>query len=87
MPVKIFRTPRADQQIRSRAKSEQKKDDNRDPEVNVYAELYRLVGHELPPSERRTKPPCCGPDGSAPAFGPAAEDLARRATEIRRTRR
>ncbi|MFF5082413.1 hypothetical protein ACFY36_35660 [Actinoplanes sp. NPDC000266] len=61
--------------------------DDSDPDVNIYAELYRLVGHEPEPSEKRTKPPCCGKDGDAPALGQAAEDLALRATEIRKTRR
>lgn len=144
MSVKIFRTRRADQQLRSRRKDEQKKviaflrdleangcaalsyrltgadplerlcdkhlgarhrvivafesqqtawlllvadHDDSDPDFNVYAELYRLVGHEPESSEKRTKPPCCGEDGSAPALGQAAEDLALRASEIRKTRR
>ncbi|WP_433376696.1 hypothetical protein ACQPZX_08315 [Actinoplanes sp. CA-142083] len=144
MSVKIFRTPRADQQLRSRSKGDQKKviaflrdleangcaalsyrltgsdplerlcdkhlggrlrvivafeseqtawlmlvadHDDSDPDFNIYAELYRLVGHEPEPSEKRTKPPCCGEDGTAPALGQAAEDLALRATEIRKTRR
>lgn len=144
MTIKIFRTPRADQQLRSRPRGDQKKviaflrdlesngcaalsyrltgadplerlcdkhlgarlrvivafesqqtawlllvadHDDADPEFNVYAELYRLVGHEPEPSQRRTKPPCCGEDGSAPSLGRDAEDLALRAIEIRRTRR
>ena len=58
-----------------------------DPEFNVYAELYRLIGHEPEPGEKRTKPPCCGEDGLAPELGRQAEDLASRAAAIRRTRR
>ncbi|MCO8276848.1 hypothetical protein M1L60_40340 [Actinoplanes sp. TRM 88003] len=61
--------------------------DDSDPDFNIYAELYRLVGHEPEPSEKRTKPPCCDEEGAAPAFGRAAEDLALKATELRRTRR
>lgn len=144
MSTKIFRTPRADQQIRSRPKSDQKRivafmrdleangcaalsyrltgadpleklcdkhlsgrlraivafesqqaawlllvadHDDSDPEFNVYTELYRLVGHEPVPSEKRTKPPCCGTDGKAPILDRAAEDLALKAIEIRKTRR
>lgn len=144
MSVKIFRTPCADQQLRSRPKSDQKKviaflrdleangcaalayrltgadplerlcdkdlgarlrvvvafesqetawlllvadHDDRDPDFNIYAELYRLVGHAPESSDKRTKPPCCGADGTAPALGPVAEDLALRATELRKTRR
>jgi hypothetical protein len=144
MPTKIFRTRRADQQLRSRRKDEQKKviaflrdleangcaalsyrltgadplerlcdkhlggrlrvivafesqetawlllvadHDDSDPDFNIYAELYRLVGHEPEPSEKRAKPPCCGDDGSAPALGRTAEDLAMMASELRKTRR
>ncbi|GIM93698.1 hypothetical protein [Paractinoplanes toevensis] len=144
MSVKIFRTPRADQQLRSRAKGDQKKiiaflrdlevngcaalsyrltgadplerlcdkhlggrlrvivafespqtawvllvadHDDSDPDFNIYSELYRLVGHEPESSEKRTKPPCCSEDGSAPAMGQAAESLALKAIEIRKTRR
>jgi hypothetical protein len=30
-----------------------------DPILNVYAELYRLLGVEPPDAAGRTKPPCC----------------------------
>ena len=61
--------------------------DDSDPDFNVYSDLYRLVGHEPEPSEKRTKPPCCSEDGSAPAMGQAAEDLALKTIELRKTRR
>ncbi|GID93279.1 hypothetical protein ACFQFC_17080 [Amorphoplanes digitatis] len=61
--------------------------DDADAEFNVYYELYRLVGHAPTPSEKRTKPPCCGEGGSAPAMGDVAEDLALRAMRLRKTRR
>lgn len=42
-----------------------------DSEVNVYDELYRLVGHRPEPGAKRTKPPCCDDAESTPsdAFG------------------
>lgn len=42
-----------------------------DAEVNVYDELYRLVGHRPEPGEKRTKPPCCNDSEStqSDAFG------------------
>ncbi|MFI5931816.1 hypothetical protein [Actinoplanes sp. NPDC051494] len=61
--------------------------DDNDVDFNVYYELYRIVGFEPDSSEKRTKPPCCGDDGSAPAMGQLAEDLALRAIPVRRTRR
>lgn len=33
--------------------------DDQDPVLNVYAELYRLLGVEPPDSAGRDKPPCC----------------------------
>ena len=61
--------------------------DDNDPEFNVYAQLYQIIGHEPEPSEKRTKPPCCGEDEAPPEMGSLAEDIARRVVEVRRTRR
>jgi len=61
--------------------------DDRDPILNVYAQLYRLVGLEPEPSEKRTKPPCCDDGGVAPELGAHAEEIAARAIELRKTRK
>ncbi len=144
MSVKIFRTPRADQQLKSHPKADQKRiiaflrdleangcsalsyrltgadplerlcdrhlggrlraivafesphtawllliadHDDSDPIFNIYTELYRLIGFEPEPAKKRTKPACCGNDGSAPILGKVAEDLALKAISIRKTRR
>jgi len=59
-----------------------------DPVLDVYTELYRLLGAAPPDAERRTKPPCCEePAGSPPALGDALADILDRATQVRRTRR
>jgi hypothetical protein len=50
--------------------------DDSDPDIDVYTELYQLVGFRPPDSTKRTKPPCCGGDGEPPALGKAAEELA-----------
>jgi len=125
MSVKIFRTPRADQQLRSRPKGDQRKvigflrdleangcaalsyrltgsdplerlcdkhlggrlrvivafesqqtawlllvadHDDSDPDFNIYAELYRLVGHEPESSEKRTKPRVAAMTGPLPLW-------------------
>lgn len=60
--------------------------DDGDPGVDVYTELYRLVGGPTPTGLARTKPSCCGSDGSASVLGDLAEDLVMRATRLRRTR-
>jgi len=33
--------------------------DDQEPVLNVYAELYRLLGVEPPDNAGRDKPPCC----------------------------
>lgn len=40
--------------------------DAQDPALNVYAELYRLLGAEPPPDADRDKPPCCDEAGDRP---------------------
>ncbi len=63
--------------------------DEQDPILNVYAELYRLLGMDLPDAARRTKPPCCDEaEGEPPpVLGAALTEILDRAAEIRRTRR
>ncbi len=62
--------------------------DDQDPVLNVYAELYRLLGVEPPASAGRDKPPCChqGTD-LPPVLGAAVTEFAGRAAKVRRTRR
>jgi hypothetical protein len=45
---------------------------NDDRESNVYNLLYTITGTPIEPSGRRTKPPCCDEDGTAPV---SDEDL------------
>ena len=41
--------------------------DDQDPFVDVYSQLYELVGLAEPPQGKRTKPPCCeAGDGKPP---------------------
>ena len=61
--------------------------DDSDPYIDVYTELYQLVGLRPPDSTKRTKPPCCGKTGEPPALGEAAEELADRAVKMRMRRR
>jgi len=62
--------------------------DDHDPVLNVYAELYRLLGIEPPDSAGRDKPPCCGEDtGLPPVLGAAVAEFVERAARVRRTRR
>lgn len=61
--------------------------DDGDPGIDVYTELYRMVGFQPPDSVKRTKPPCCGDGGEAPKMGKVAEELADSATQLRRRRR
>ena len=60
--------------------------DDKDPGIDIYTELYRLVGFTPPQTERRTKPPCCDEGGIAPYLTDQAESLVERATMLRRTR-
>jgi hypothetical protein len=59
---------------------------DQDPGIDIYTELYRLVGFTHPPAEKRTKPPCCDDGGVPPALADLADDLVDRATMLRRTR-
>jgi hypothetical protein len=62
--------------------------DDQDPVLNVYAELYRLLGVEPPDSAGRDKPPCC--DESAdlpPVLGDTVTEFVGRASRVRQTRR
>jgi hypothetical protein len=54
-----------------------------DPGIDVYTELYFLVGLEAPPAAKRTKPSCCDADGVAPFPAEGASELANRATKLR----
>lgn len=60
---------------------------DKDPVLNVYAELYRLLGVEPSPDSGRDKPPCCGqPDRQPPVLGDALTDILDRAAKLRKTR-
>jgi hypothetical protein len=62
--------------------------DDQDPVLNVYAELYRLLGAEPPDSAGRDKPPCCDENTDLPpVLGAAVTELVDRAAKVRRTRR
>jgi hypothetical protein len=61
--------------------------DNSDPGIDVYIELYRLVGHEPSGSEGRNKPACCDDSADPPDLSEMIDALASRARMIRRTRR
>ena len=62
--------------------------DDREPVLNVYAELYRLLGAEPPDAAGRDKPPCCGNDTSLPpVLGAAVAEFIDRAVKKRMTRR
>ena len=62
--------------------------DDQDPVLNVYAELYRLLGVEPPDSAGRDKPPCCDESTDLPpVLRAAVTEFVDRAAKIRRTRR
>lgn len=62
--------------------------DDQDPALNVYAELYRLLGAEPPPDAGRDKPPCCDEIGDLPpVLGESLGEILDRAAKLRRTRR
>jgi hypothetical protein len=62
--------------------------DDQDPVLNVYAELYRLLGVEPPDSAGRDKPPCCDESTELPpVLGAAVTEFVDRAAKVRRTRR
>lgn len=55
--------------------------DDQDPVLNVYAELYRLLGIEPPDSAGRDKPPCCDESTDLPpVLGAAVTELVDRAS-------
>jgi hypothetical protein len=61
--------------------------DDQDPVVNVYAELYQLLGLEPTRQSGRDKPPCCDPpDGQPPVLGDALTEILDRAATLRKTR-
>jgi hypothetical protein len=60
---------------------------DRDPVLNVYAELYRLLGTQPQLDSARDKPPCCNQDaGEPPILGEALAAILDRATKLRKTR-
>lgn len=62
--------------------------DNQDPALDVYAELYRLLGVEPPDSAGRDKPPCCDKSTDLPpVLREAVTEFVERAARTRRTRR
>ena len=56
---------------------------DRTPELDVYAQLYRLAGSSRPDSER-TKPPCCDASGQPPDWTETCEDIVDHARKIAR---
>lgn len=61
--------------------------DDHDPILNVYEELYRLLGIEQQPDAGRDKPPCCGEVGDRPpVLGDALSEILDRAAKLRKTR-
>jgi hypothetical protein len=62
--------------------------DTADPGLDLYAELYELLGVGSPTGANRTKPPCCDDDGHPPpGLGDDLADLIISAARQRRTRR
>ena len=62
--------------------------DDRDPVLNVYAELYRLLGMGPPAEAGRDKPPCCDETADLPpVLGDTLNEILDRAARLRRTRR
>jgi hypothetical protein len=58
------------------------------PVLNVYAELYRLLGIQPPDGAGRDKPPCCDQDTDLPpVLGAAVTEFTDRASQVRKTRR
>ena len=59
-----------------------------DPSLDVYAELYELLGTASPEGANRTKPPCCDDgDQPPPGLGDDLADLIISAAKQRRARR
>jgi hypothetical protein len=62
--------------------------DDKDPILNVYSELYRLMGIDPPDNAGRDKPPCCDELQELPlVLGTAITEILERAVRLRRTRR
>ena len=62
--------------------------DDTDPNGDVYAELYGLLGVDPPDATRRAKPPCCGDDDKPPpSLGDDLADLIIRTAKHRKARR
>jgi hypothetical protein len=62
--------------------------DDQDPVLNVYAELYWLLGAELPDSAGRDKPPCCDQSTDLPpVLGAGITEFVDSSAKVRRTRR
>jgi hypothetical protein len=60
--------------------------DGTDPGADIYAELYRPAGVDVP-ARRRSKPPCCDGEGRPSAPDTLVESLVDRAVRLRKTRR
>jgi hypothetical protein len=61
--------------------------DDDDQIMDVYAELYRLLGVDPPDAAGRLKPPCCDEaQDLPPLLGAALTEVLDRATKIRKTR-
>jgi hypothetical protein len=61
--------------------------DEQDPVLNVYAELYRLLGVDAQSDAGRSKPPCCDEaEGLPPVLGDALAEILDRAARLRKTR-
>jgi len=61
--------------------------DAADPGLDVYTELYELLGAAPPEGASRTKPPCCDDDGEPPGLGDDLADLIVSAARQRRAGR
>jgi hypothetical protein len=58
-----------------------------DPALDIYTELYRIIGMKPESDAGRTKPPCCDEHDQAPAvLGDLAEAILANAQQFRRTR-
>lgn len=60
--------------------------DEKNPAMDVYQQLYALVGHTPPDQAARTKPPCCDAEtGSPPVAADLLDQLLPRMRRIRAT--